>query len=532
MWLHVFGRLEAGRVAGAGGCGGQRDFPRRPGIVLRHAGVGGAAARVARSAAAGSGRARGGASSKRREFSQSLTALLAACRRAAADRVRESGQPAARARRGAPAGDRLAPVARREPRTARAPARHREPGAGRASAAWPPIAVAYVLHGALVRMLAESDPRFHMSFSVDPLVLGFVVAATLGAALLFGVLPAWQVTRADAGRDAQGTESRRHRHARPAPLGPAAGEPATRAVPAAARRRRPAGADGLQPATRGSRLFRRTRAAGAGRLARGRRRAGAARPACLRELRGADSGDSRRAGGELFAAGRVQRRGVLERRSRSKGTRRRVTRTAIRPSTRSAPATSRRWACACRLGREIAESDHGDSDDRLRDQRSVREAVLRPARIPSACALRRVAEDGGTACQVVGVARNARTSSLRGDVEPRFFVAALQPPASSTSPTFLIRTDHGSRAGAGGREAGRSRASAAERADHVRHLDRGGDGAVDGAGPHDRAARRGVRRRRAHARGHRPVRRAVVRRRAAHRRDRDPHRAGRPVRAA
>jgi ABC-type antimicrobial peptide transport system permease subunit len=61
------------------------------------------------------------------------------------------------------------------------------------------IAVAYVLPGALVRMLAESDPRFHMSFLADPLVLAFVLAATVGAALLFGVLPAWQVSNADAG---------------------------------------------------------------------------------------------------------------------------------------------------------------------------------------------------------------------------------------------------------------------------------------------------------------------------------------------
>ena len=61
------------------------------------------------------------------------------------------------------------------------------------------IAVAYVLHGALVRMLAESDPRFKMTFGLDPLVLAFVLAATVSAALLFGVLPAWHITRTDAG---------------------------------------------------------------------------------------------------------------------------------------------------------------------------------------------------------------------------------------------------------------------------------------------------------------------------------------------
>ena len=43
------------------------------------------------------------------------------------------------------------------------------------------IAVAYFLHGALVRMMAESDPRFHMSFALDSLVLAFVVAAYLPA---------------------------------------------------------------------------------------------------------------------------------------------------------------------------------------------------------------------------------------------------------------------------------------------------------------------------------------------------------------
>src|SRR6185436_9733656 len=59
------------------------------------------------------------------------------------------------------------------------------------------IAVAYALHGALVRMLSESDSRFHMSFSLDPLVLAFLAAASFAAALLFGALPAWQVTRTD-----------------------------------------------------------------------------------------------------------------------------------------------------------------------------------------------------------------------------------------------------------------------------------------------------------------------------------------------
>lgn len=59
------------------------------------------------------------------------------------------------------------------------------------------LVVAYFLHGVLVGMMAQSDRDFHMSFALDPLVVGFAVAATLGAALLFGVLPAWQATRSD-----------------------------------------------------------------------------------------------------------------------------------------------------------------------------------------------------------------------------------------------------------------------------------------------------------------------------------------------
>src|SRR5262249_53451247 len=61
------------------------------------------------------------------------------------------------------------------------------------------LAVAFVLHGALVRMLAQSDSRFQMHFALDPVVLGFLCAATLGAGLSVGVLPAWLITAAGPG---------------------------------------------------------------------------------------------------------------------------------------------------------------------------------------------------------------------------------------------------------------------------------------------------------------------------------------------
>jgi predicted permease len=61
------------------------------------------------------------------------------------------------------------------------------------------LAAAWLVHGALVRMILESDRNFRMSFALDPVVLVFTLAVTLGAGLLFGLLPAWQATRTDAG---------------------------------------------------------------------------------------------------------------------------------------------------------------------------------------------------------------------------------------------------------------------------------------------------------------------------------------------
>src|SRR5262245_4191331 len=59
------------------------------------------------------------------------------------------------------------------------------------------LAVAYVLHGALVRMIAVTDPHFRVAFALDPVALAFVAAVAVAATLLFGVFPAWQVTRID-----------------------------------------------------------------------------------------------------------------------------------------------------------------------------------------------------------------------------------------------------------------------------------------------------------------------------------------------
>ena len=55
-----------------------------------------------------------------------------------------------------------------------------------------------MLHRALVLMLAEADPAFAISFSLDASIAVFLVGCTFTAALLFGLLPAWQATAADA----------------------------------------------------------------------------------------------------------------------------------------------------------------------------------------------------------------------------------------------------------------------------------------------------------------------------------------------
>ncbi|MBV8864308.1 MAG: ABC transporter permease, partial [Acidobacteriaceae bacterium] len=51
-----------------------------------------------------------------------------------------------------------------------------------------------------------------------------------------------------------------------------------------------------------------------------------------------------------------------------------------------------------------------------------------------------------TSYQIVGVAQNARTEDLRGQVKPRFFIAQEQDLSSVDMPTFLIRTNSGTTA--------------------------------------------------------------------------------------
>lgn len=59
--------------------------------------------------------------------------------------------------------------------------------------------LAYLFHGLLTELMRRPNPTLAVGFALDWKVLGFTMAMTLGTAFLFGVLPAWQLTKADAG---------------------------------------------------------------------------------------------------------------------------------------------------------------------------------------------------------------------------------------------------------------------------------------------------------------------------------------------
>ena len=61
------------------------------------------------------------------------------------------------------------------------------------------LVVAILCHGALIGLLSAADDRLFIDFSLTPAVWSFIVAVTAAAAVLFGALPAWQVTRHDRG---------------------------------------------------------------------------------------------------------------------------------------------------------------------------------------------------------------------------------------------------------------------------------------------------------------------------------------------
>jgi putative ABC transport system permease protein len=435
MWLHVFGRLKPGVTLTQAEAQANAVF--QAGLESFYgAAASGERRRELLDQSLQIRPAARGASSARRQFSQSLTALLVAvgvvlliaCANLAnlllARGTARQTELAVRLSLGASRGRLIRQLVTECLMLA---------AIGSVAA----IAVASVLHGALVRMMAASDSRFQMTFALDPLVLAFVLAATVTALLVFGVLPAWQVTKLDVG---------------------------------ASLKEQTRGAIGRFGQLRSGRLLVSLQLAlslpllvGAGLLAR-----------TVFNLQRVDLGfpaerlllvrlDLRELGDEIRRATLV--RELLEQIQRSPGVR--ATSFSLlglfsggeasedievegytphagedRESALDVvgPGYFAALGVPITLGRDILERDQASAPTIC----VINDAFARrffQGRNPIGMRITPIEDDAkGTACQVVGIAKNARTHSLRDDAEPRFFVAAAQQPSSLTSPTFLIRT--------------------------------------------------------------------------------------------
>jgi len=296
------------------------------------------------------------------------------------------------------------------------------------------VAVAYGLHGPIVALLARSDSRFDMSFSLDVVVLLFLLGATAMATLISGVLPAWQVTRVDSraplteqSRGAIGSR-RQLRSGRvlvglqlalSLPLLVGAGLLARTAYNV---QRADLGfpADHLL-------LIRVDLREGDAPTQRSRRRLDEL-VARIQSLPGVRSTSFSHLG--LFTGGESRNSIAVEDFVLKSDNDRDSAADQIGPhyfSTLGIPM---------RLGRDILDSDIGSS----RKVCVINDLFARKffqLRNPIGLHITLVDDPAErTACEIVGVARDARTAGLRGEVEARFF----RPATSAASPTLLIRT--------------------------------------------------------------------------------------------
>ena len=434
MWLHVFGRLAPGVTRAQAEARANAVF--QAGLESFY----GAAASGERRAELLNQRLRvrpggSGASAARPTFSQSLTALLAAvavllliaCANLAnlllARGTARKPEFALRLSLGASRGRLVRQLVT-------------EGLALAVTGAAAAMVVAPLFHAALVRMMADTDPTFRQSFALHPLVLAFVFAATAGATLLFAALPAWQVTRTDA------AASLRH-------LG--------------------RGAGGTGGHSRTGRLLVAVQLAlslpllvAAGLLARtayNLQRADLGYPAgdllLVRvDLREASDDTTRRA---------VLRRELLAEIRRTPGIRaasfshlglftggESSTTIEVEGYTHGAgderdsavdfvgPGYFAALGVPIVLGRDILESD---------DEGSPKICVINEAfatrffkgRNPVGMIVTTITDTSRIPRRVVGVAGNGRVQSLRGDIEPRYFVPSAHRADSAITPTFLIR---------------------------------------------------------------------------------------------
>jgi predicted permease len=296
------------------------------------------------------------------------------------------------------------------------------------------LAAAYFLQAGLVRLITTSDNDFQMSFAVNSPVLLFNLATMLLAAVLFGLIPALQATKADAG-EALKEQSR--------------------------------GAGGSLRQMRWARFLVSFQLAlslpllvGAGLLAQtlyrlrhvdlgfspdhlallriGPREAGyddarRARllPEVLEEIRripGVQTASYSLVG--LFSGGNTSLGIDVEGYTPKTELDRSSSADVVGPgyfSTLGVPLV---------LGREIQANDNASSP---------RVCVINEAFAKqffsghNPIGLRITEIEAKTSCQIVGVARNVRSQGLREQIDPRFYLAAAQQTSSIDSPIFLIR---------------------------------------------------------------------------------------------
>ncbi len=436
MWLHVFGRLKPHVTAAQAEAQANSVF--RSGLESFY----GAIASPERRREFLNQRlevrpARRGASATRHEFSQSLTALLAAvgvllliaCSNLAnlllARGAARKPEIALRLWLGAGRGRLVRQLVTESLALA---------AIGGVAA----IPVAYSLHGALARMIAKSDPHFYMRFGLNPLVLIFLAAATVAAALLFGVFPAWQVTRADA--EAAGLQDRsrgtvgsfgQQRSGRfLVSLQLALSLPLLVGAGLLVRT-----AHNLQRTDLGfpseRLLLVNVDLAEAGYEGARRDRVLAELVEQIRRIPGVRAASFSQLG--VFSGGEssntIDVEGYTPKGDDDRGSALDVV----------GPGYFSTLGVPLRLGREIQETDRDDATTVC----VINEAFAKrffERRNPLGMRITLVHDDHRTSYQVVGVAKDARTQGLRGDIEPRYFVSMKQRLSSAASPTFIIRT--------------------------------------------------------------------------------------------
>ncbi len=303
------------------------------------------------------------------------------------------------------------------------------------------FAVAYFLHGALVRMIAQADEHFRMSFTLNPLMLAFTLTITLAAAVLFGLLPAWQATKTDAGtglkeqsRGAIGGMGRMHWGRSLVSLQLALSVPLLFGAGLLARSvynlqhldlGYPAGhlllvridlPESTYANARRGRLLRE--------LLEQLRGIPGVRAASFSKLGVFSGGDSNSG---------IEVEGFVPKKDSDRES----------ALDRVGPGYFSTLGVPIILGREILERDQDGAPKICVINQAFAERFF-AGRNPIGM---RITEIGvaaeRTAYQVVGVAKNARTQSLRGEVEPRYFKAEEQDLSSAVSATFLIRTAAG-----------------------------------------------------------------------------------------